>query len=228
MLLYFFLLFFLCVHTAVKSQSTTLSERTSFPVTTSTVGDVLPPLQLVAIPDYPVAEGQTVNLHCRAIKMSASLSWSWQRLENQTWSVVSNGSVLTLTKPQESGVYSCFAKNQFSQRTVSVNHTVVIISMLPTVWDNLGIAAFVFSLLALIINVAILCWLAWQRFSSATLNLTSTVAKGFPEPEKAPKGRFPQSEGDGDVYINYSSTSQPYTDLDPANMTVDNVYSTLS
>lgn len=67
MLLYFFLLFFLCVHTgkdmfllvnvivsnallrftvydfcvvclAVKSQSTTLSERTSFPVTTSTVG----------------------------------------------------------------------------------------------------------------------------------------------------------------------------------------------
>ncbi|KAL7380711.1 hypothetical protein ABVT39_022660 [Epinephelus coioides] len=93
--------------------------------------------------------------------------------------------------------------------------------------ENLGVAAFFFSLLALIINFAILFWLGWQRFGP-TQTSSNTAAKGFPGPEKSSKGGVQQTEMDGDVYMNYTNTSQDYTDLDPSNATVDNVYSSLS
>ncbi|XP_078133639.1 uncharacterized protein LOC144535194 [Sander vitreus] len=92
------------------------------------------------------------------------------------------------------------------------------------VGEHLGIAAFVLSLLALSINLAILFWLGWQRFGT-TLNI-NTAAKGFPGPEKSPKGDLPQTESDGDVYMNY--TSQAYCDWDPTIVSGDNVYSSLS
>lgn len=42
------------------------------------------------------------------------------------------------------------------------------------------------------------------------------------------RGDLPQADCDAtDVYMNYTNTNPAYTDLDPANMTEDNVYSSL-
>ncbi|TDG98969.1 hypothetical protein EPR50_G00205710 [Perca flavescens] len=128
--------------------------------------------------------------------------------------------MMTLTKPEQSGLYRCRSGSNDSQ-VVSSDHTVYIVSVNATVGESLGIAAFVLSLLALSINFAILFWLGWQRFG-ATLTI-NTAAKGFPGPEKSPKGGLPPTESDGDVYMNY--TSQAYCDLDP---TTVSVYSSLS
>lgn len=84
-------------------------------------------LQLEAIPDYPVAEGQRVNLHCKASTMPGSAQWSWQRLRNHTWHEMKTGGDLTLTEPEQSGLYRCRAERQFSQ-----NHAVYITSMQTT------------------------------------------------------------------------------------------------
>ncbi|XP_075964779.1 uncharacterized protein LOC142968684 isoform X2 [Anarhichas minor] len=229
MLLHFSLLWCLCEST-VTFQTTTWTTTTSTN-TAPAVEDRTPhpfsssgklSLQLVAIPDYPVAAGQRVNLLCNAFNMKVSVK-SWEHLENQTWRVVGNGGELTLTKPEQSGLYRCRAESQFSQ-----NHTVFIISMHTTaVSENLGIAALFFSLLALIIAFAILFWLGWHRLG-ATSTTSNIAAKGFPGPEQSPKGGLPHTESDGDVYINYTNTSQDYTDLDPTDVTEDNVYSSLS
>lgn len=48
---------------------------------------------------------------------------------------------------------------------------------LQIVGEKLGIAALILSLLALIINLAILFWLSWQRFSGM-LTASNTAAKG--------------------------------------------------
>ncbi|XP_068582578.1 uncharacterized protein [Cebidichthys violaceus] len=218
MLLSFSLLWFLCEST-VKSQTTTWTTTNSTNTTVAVEGKLS--LQLVAIPDYPVAAGQRVNLLCNAFNVKDSVK-SWQHLENQTWHVVGIGGELTLTKPEQSGLYRCRAVSQFSQ-----NHTVFIISMHTTVSENLGIAAVFLSLLALIIIFAILFWLGWHRLG-ATLTTSNIAAKDFPGPEQSPKGGLPHTESDGDVYINYTNTSQDYTDLDPTNVTEDNVYSSLS
>ncbi|KAI3367625.1 hypothetical protein L3Q82_026473, partial [Scortum barcoo] len=93
--------------------------------------------------------------------------------------------------------------------------------------ESLGIAAFVLSVLALVINIAILFWLGWQFLRDRPAH-SNTAAKGFPGPEKSPKGGLPQTDSDGDVYMNYTSTNQAYSDLDLTNMTGDNVYSSLS
>ncbi|XP_071354808.1 uncharacterized protein [Trachinotus anak] len=225
MLLGFFLLFFFCEST-VTFLTTNRPNFTSLSIPSTTVTEMLSPLQAVATPDYPVAAGQTVNLHCSAFTMPKYVNWSWQHLENLTWQHVGSGRDLTLTQPKQSGLYRCCAKTWFLQH-VSRNLTVYIIAMQPTVGENLGIAAIVLSLLALIITLTILVWLSWQRFGG-TLTTSNTAAKGFPGPEKAPKGDFQQTESDGDVYMNYTSTNQAYTNLDPTNMTGDNVYSSLS
>lgn len=52
----------------------------------------------------------------------------------------------------------------------------ILFPQFTTGGENLGIAAFVFSLLALTINVAILFWLACQKFG-VTLPISNT-AKG--------------------------------------------------
>lgn len=90
--------------------------------------DKLSPLQLVATPDYPVAAGQEVHLHCSAFNMPI-VTWSWQHLENQTWLEVGIGTDLTLTKPEQSGLYHCSAETKSLQKSVSPNHTVYIVSM---------------------------------------------------------------------------------------------------
>ncbi|KAM7375995.1 hypothetical protein PAMP_005748 [Pampus punctatissimus] len=172
---------------AVKSHSTTIYWPTSsLTTTTEAAEEKLSPLQLVATPDYPIAAGQRVDMHCSAFTTPASVSWSWELWENQTWQHVGIGRDLTLTEPEQSGLYRCRAETLLYQTSESPSHQVYIISIHTTVGENLGIAAFVLSLLALIINFAIVFWLGWQKCSN-TLTTSNTAAKGFPGPEKAPK-----------------------------------------
>ncbi|XP_038585130.1 uncharacterized protein LOC119910542 [Micropterus salmoides] len=222
MLFRFFPLFFLC-----ESTVTVLTNK-SQGLTTVAAEDKLSPLQLVATPDYPVAAGQEVHLHCSAFNMPI-VTWSWQHLENQTWLEVGIGTDLTLTKPEQSGLYHCSAETKSLQKSVSPNHTVYIVSMpAATAGENLGIAAFTISLLALIINLAILFWLCWQRLGDPLVTTSSTAAKGIPGPENLPKGGLPQADSDRDVYMNYTNTNRAYTDLGSTHKNEDNVYSVLS
>ncbi|KAA8582087.1 hypothetical protein FQN60_008827, partial [Etheostoma spectabile] len=74
---------------------------------------------LVATPDYPVAAGQKVDLHCRAFTIPVSFMWSWQRMENQTWQDVgTDRDMMTLTKPEQSGLYRCRGKSNFTQMSM--------------------------------------------------------------------------------------------------------------
>ncbi|XP_030299012.1 uncharacterized protein LOC115597322 [Sparus aurata] len=231
----FYVLLFLCKGTAGQ----TTQPWTTWPVTytTTTRATTAAPatevplshLQLTATPDYPVAEGQKVILSCSALTMPDNVVWTWVRLGNLNWTEVQKGSSseLTLTEPQQSGLYQCHAESPLSQTSQSRDHAVYIVSMHATVGENLGIAAFVLSLLALIIDFLILFWLGWKRLADPQPTST-TVAKGLPGSEKSPKGVVPPADADGDVYMNYTSTNQAYTDLDITNMTTDNVYSSLS
>ncbi|XP_063765407.1 uncharacterized protein LOC134881788 isoform X3 [Eleginops maclovinus] len=96
--------------------------------------------------------------------------------------------------------------------------------MTTEVAEQLGIAAFFFSLVALISIFAIFFWLGFQRHV-ATQTTSNTAAKGFPGPDKSPKGGIPPAESGGDVYMNY--TGNDYSDLDLNNVT-GNDYSSLS
>ncbi|KAK2825937.1 hypothetical protein Q5P01_020151 [Channa striata] len=212
------LLLFLCESRAATTISTSI---TTMPTTTK---EETLSLTLVATPDYPVAEGQEVVLRCSSVSIPSLGTFSWECLKNQTWILLSNGTELRLTKPEETGVYRCCAK---SLQLVSQNHTVYIVAMLPTVADHLGITGFVFSLLCFIVILVFLLWLGWKALS-ATATTSIPTAKDFPGPEKVSKGGLPQNQADGDVYMNYSTSNQAYSDLDPTNMTVDNVYSSLS
>ncbi|XP_035466335.1 uncharacterized protein LOC118286194 isoform X1 [Scophthalmus maximus] len=228
MLLAIFLLF-LSSESTVKCQTTPQpSHSTTWTTVTNVAGftEKLSPLQLVATPFYPVVAGQTVNLHCSALTTPASVIWSWQRLENLAWREVGRVNNLTLTEPWQSGPYRCSAETRFSQ-SVSYTITVLIIATQPTVGEKIGIAALVLSLLALIVALTILCLLVWQRFGD-TRATCNTAAKASPGPGKAPKGCLPQTQCHGDVYMNYTSTNQAYSDLDPTNRTEDSVYSSLS
>ncbi|KAM6912242.1 uncharacterized protein FYW49_010754 [Xenentodon cancila] len=191
-----------------------------------TTEEKLPPLQLEATPDNPVAAGQRVHLHCSAFPMSAFATWSWQRQQNQTWKEVAVGRELILTEPQQSGAYRCHAESRLSQRSVSQTHTVLIVSMKTTVGENLGIAAFVLFLLVLISIIAGLIGLGWQRVGD-TATPASDRVNGVPGPEVTSNGCFPQVNCDGDVYINYTSNNHAYSDLDPTSVTADSFYSTL-
>ncbi|KAK5898987.1 hypothetical protein CesoFtcFv8_008511 [Champsocephalus esox] len=96
--------------------------------------------------------------------------------------------------------------------------------MTTEVAEKLGIAAFVFFLLALIVLFGILFWLGFQRLV-ASKTTSKTAAKGFPGTDKSPKGGFPPAESGGDVYMNY--TGNDYSNLDLTNET-GNDYSSLS
>lgn len=89
----------------------------------------LHPLQLEAVPDYPVAAGQRVDLHCSSPNATASVTWSWQRLQNENWTAVASGQSLTLTEPQQSGRYRCLARLGWSQERESTQHAVLIVSV---------------------------------------------------------------------------------------------------
>ncbi|XP_041827448.1 uncharacterized protein LOC121630945 [Melanotaenia boesemani] len=230
MLLSFVLLCFLS-ESIVKSTDTTKSstELNSTTITTKATSTVenMPPLQVVATPDYPVAAGQRVHLLCSTPNVTAFVAWFWKHKENQTWSNVGSDRELLLTEPEQSGVYRCYAKNRLSQISESPDHTVYIVSVQATVEGKLGLAAFVLSLVGLISIISGLIWMGCQK-RSATLTASSAPVKGAAGPAVASKGGFPQAESDGDVYINYTSTNHAYTNLDPTNVTEVNLYSTLS
>ncbi|KAI9528843.1 hypothetical protein NQZ68_017442 [Dissostichus eleginoides] len=230
MLRTFFLLLFLCESTAQSTTTewptTTAAITTSLETSTPrmTTEGQLPFLQLVATPDYPVTEGRTVHLYCGPSTIPDSVNWSWKHwktLENSQ--EVGNSRDLTLTRPKQSGIYQCFANNTVSG-SMSSSHFVYITSTHTTVAEELGIAAFFFFLLALIVIFGILFWLGFQRLV-ATKTTSNTAAKGFPGTDKSPKGGFPPAESGGDVYMNY--TGNDYTNLDLTNVT-GNDYSSLS
>ncbi|XP_077415727.1 uncharacterized protein LOC144044899 [Vanacampus margaritifer] len=183
----------------------------------------LPALQLTATPDYPVAAGQKVSLHCSAPNLTAYDNWYWQRQGKETWKRVAEGDNLTLSEPQQSGMYRCLAQRSLIE-SVSPNHTVLIISFHTT--DNVAITALVLSFLALIMNIAVMFWLGWQRLGDKATP-ANTGANGFSRAGKEPKGGLPQAENDGHVYMNYSSTNLTYTDLDAQTVVADSTYSVL-
>nr|XP_020503654.1 uncharacterized protein LOC109994587 [Labrus bergylta] len=231
MLCGFFLLFFLCADTVTPQVTDGLSLlNTSSFITSnysSTTEEMLSTLRVVDVPDYPVSVGQTVHLSCSALSKPASVTWTWQHLENQIWQEVGSGKDLTLSEPRQSGLYRCRARTDTQPWRESLNHTVYIISRNLTVGESLGIAAFALTLLALIINLAVLSWMGWKRFGDK-LSPSITAAKVSPAPGKSPKIDLQQAESEGDVYMNYTSTNQAYSDLDPVTMTDDSVYSSLS
>ncbi|XP_077395347.1 uncharacterized protein LOC144031796 [Festucalex cinctus] len=184
----------------------------------------LPALQLTATPDYPVAAGQKVSLHCSAPNQTAAYdNWYWQRQEKETWERAGEGANLTLSEPQQSGLYRCLAERGLSKR-VSPNHAVFIISFHAT--EYVGITALALSLLALIMNIAVMFWLGWQKLRDKATP-ANTGANGFSRPGKEPKGGLPQAENDGHVYMNYSSSNLSYTDLDLQTAAADSTYSVL-
>lgn len=211
--------------------------KTSYSVSIQlTVVEKLSALQVVAMPAHPiVTESQGVALHCSASTLPSLVVWSWHRLgKDGNWQEVDTSQDLTLNMAEQSGQYRCQAESKehgLLQMKESPTYTVHIIAVPATVGEKLGIAAFSFSLLALIILSLILVWLVRQRANDTAalqaLSAAPTSAKGLAGPGKAPKGAVPQSEGDRDVYMNYS-TNQAYTDLEPAYMTGDDVYSSLS
>ncbi|XP_029900875.1 uncharacterized protein LOC115354601 [Myripristis murdjan] len=212
-------------------------EKTNYSVSIwLTVVERLSALQVVAIPGYPVVvEGQGVTMHCIASTWPALVVWSWERLDKQgKWQKVGTSRDLILTKAEESGRYRCHAKSlehRILQNELSPNHTVYIISLPLTVGEKLGIAGFCLLLVALIILFLILFWLVRQRANETAalqaLSTANTLAKGFAGPGKAPNGNQ-TSDCEGEMYMNYQPTDQAYTDLDPAYMTGDEVYSSLS
>ncbi|XP_029350341.1 uncharacterized protein LOC115036327 isoform X3 [Echeneis naucrates] len=130
MLLCVFLLFVFCESSV--SLQTTASSVYIVPITMgATMKEMHSPLQAVAMPDYPVAAGQTVQLHCSAFQILTFANWSWQHLENRVWHQVGSERDLILTEPEQSGLYRCWAKTLNSE-LVSHNLTVYIIDMPPT------------------------------------------------------------------------------------------------
>lgn len=199
--------------------------------TSNTTTVTLPPVKLYlsAIPDYPVSEGQTVALHCREIPVPDKVIWKWKKLDvtgdNDTWTEVGSGPELSLTRPEQSGQYRCWAQSLSTEFNESNVHTVYIVSVHTTAVDHLGIAGFVFSLLAFILNLAVVFWLLWQRFS-ATPTLPSTTKDHSITNKAMDVAR--QAESEQDMYMNYTCTDEDYTDLNPSTSNENSVYSSLS
>ncbi|CAI5696276.1 unnamed protein product [Oreochromis niloticus] len=210
----------------ISFEGTVLAQNktTSSPTTPMTQKETFPPLWVVATPDYPVAAGQKVSLYCSSSIISGTGTWSWERLRNQSWEKQGgNSRELILTKPEQSGEYRCCSS---VVNCANQTHTVYIISTQTTVGENLGIAAFVFSFLILIIIIAafIFFWLGFQRTSGTVTTSSTPAVKDVPGPEITSTGDVPQP--DTDVYINY--TNQGYADVEPSNVTWEGVYSSLS
>lgn len=68
--------------------------------------------------------------------MPDNVVWTWVRLGNLNWTEVQKGSSseLTLTEPQQSGLYQCHAESPLSQTSQSRDHAVYIVSMHATGW----------------------------------------------------------------------------------------------
>ncbi|XP_054909152.1 uncharacterized protein LOC129374659 [Poeciliopsis prolifica] len=206
-----FLVLSLCAST-VKSLPSNSSTTAPHPMTST---KEIPPKtniplncpHLVATPDYPVAAGQTVELRCQTIIPSQNISWSRSHLQNESWENVGSGHVLVLTEPKQTGMYRCEIRNAGSVACVSQNHVVYIVSIST---EQLGKAAFAFTILFLIGIIAGLGWFFWER-SSNKLSALDTPKKDVPPsvpPEVIPKNLPQTSEPDADVYMNYTSGTQ--------------------
>lgn len=127
---------------STKGYYTTYDNMTSTP-TSNTTTVTLPPVKLYlsAIPDYPVSEGQTVALHCREIPVPDKVIWKWKKLDvtgdNDTWTEVGSGPELSLTRPEQSGQYRCWAQSLSTEFNESNVHTVYIVSVHTTGWSAL-------------------------------------------------------------------------------------------
>ncbi|XP_012719942.2 uncharacterized protein LOC105927622 [Fundulus heteroclitus] len=182
-------------------------------------------LRIVATPDYPVAAGQQVQLRCITKPLSPAIMWSRYNLQNGSWENVGLGTDLVLTEPKESGRYRCEIRNDL--KSMSQSHMVYIVYM-PTMGERLGKAAFALSVLNMIAIVAGLLWLCWHQFGDQ-LSALNAPKKDLPAPPVVtPKVLPPLSGSDGDVYMNYTSDTQAYTDLNPSHVAGDGFYSTLS
>ncbi|XP_043999417.1 uncharacterized protein LOC122846477 [Gambusia affinis] len=221
-----FLVFSLCA-SAVKSLTSNSPTTTSHPrITNSTQVPVDCP-HLVATPDYPVAAGLTVELLCQTTIPSQNITWSRSHLQNESWEYVGSGKVLLLTEPKQTGTYRCEIRNNGTVTCKSQNHAVYIVSI-STAGEKLGEAAFAFTILILIGIIAGLGWFCWERSGNKPSSSNAPKKNVPPPPEVIPKN-FPQtSDADGDIYMNYTSSTQPYTDLNPSNLTGKDFYSTLS
>ncbi|XP_047249015.1 uncharacterized protein LOC124884974 [Girardinichthys multiradiatus] len=230
MTLGFVLIFFLCTSTVTVQAG--MSSTENYSTTTATTSGLTTTMKLVALnlmatPDYPVAAGQRVKLSCNTTNPSQTITWQRYHLQSETWENVSMGNVLILTQPQESGKYRCETHNTLNVLIVSQNHNVFIVSI-PTTGENIGKAALVLSVLILIATIAGVLLLFWKR-SNDDLSALNAPKKDVPAPSVViPKVLPPKDDPDGDVYMNYTSTTQAYSDLNPANMTGDDCYSTLS
>ncbi|XP_008398197.1 uncharacterized protein LOC103458863 isoform X2 [Poecilia reticulata] len=106
--------------------------------------------------------------------------------------------------------------------------TTKLMSTTSTEGEKLGKAAFAFTILILIGIIAGMGWFFWER-SGNKLSTLDAPKKDVPPPSEVIPKNLPQtSDADVDVYMNYTSNAQPYTDLNPANLTRDDFYSTLS
>ncbi|XP_024129928.1 uncharacterized protein LOC112147627 isoform X2 [Oryzias melastigma] len=220
MLLHILFIVFLFLNSIKSQKNTTGIFQTTETVTTAK--EIQPGVQLLASPDYPVSEGQRVQLQCKLLSGSTvSVDWTWQVLKGQTWKEVDSDGELILTKPEQSGVYRCLAGSNWSQ-----NHTVSIVAIRASMGEVLGIAAFVLSLLVLITIIAGLLLVVWQRIGSPKTPSSPAVKEKDPGPKFEPKGDFPTEDGDGD-YMNYTGKNSAYTDLDPSSLSADNEYSTV-
>ncbi|XP_027855628.1 uncharacterized protein LOC114133755 [Xiphophorus couchianus] len=224
-----FLVFSLCASTET-SLTTNSPTKTSHPMTTTSTEEpkTTIPLDcphLVATPDYPVAAGLTVELNCQTIIPSQNIIWSRSLLQNESWENVGSGKVLLLTEPKQTGTYRCEILN--IGKCVSQNHDVYIVSI-PTAGEKLGKAAFAFTIVILIGIIAGLGWFCWEK-SGNKLRTSNAPKKDVPPPpEEIPKNLPQTSDADVDVYMNYTSSTQPYTDLNPSNLTGEDFYSSLS
>ncbi|KAF6725059.1 hypothetical protein FQA47_006202 [Oryzias melastigma] len=218
MLLHILFIVFLFLNSIKSQKNTTGIFQTTETVTTAK--EIQPGVQLLASPDYPVSEGQRVQLQCKLLSGS-TVSVDWQVLKGQTWREVDSDGELILTKPEQSGVYRCQAGSNWSQ-----NHTVSIVAIKTSMGEVLGIAAFVLSLLVLITIIAGLLLVVYQRIGSPKTPSSPAVKEKDPGPKFEPKGDFPTEDGDGD-YMNYTGKNSAYTDLDPSSLSADNEYSTV-
>ncbi|XP_077476340.1 uncharacterized protein LOC144089405 [Stigmatopora argus] len=183
---------------------------------------------LEVTPDNPVTTGQNVILNCTLPSWLDNCTSYLERKEEEIWNVVIEGTNLTLSEPQQSGIYRCLAQmNQY--RWYSRSHAVYIVCINPLVnsQDNVGIGALALSLLAVVMNMTTVFWLCWQRARDKG-GVANTGAKGLQRSGKDTTGGLPQLENAGQVYMNYSNTNLTYTDLDPTRMNSDSTYSVLS
>lgn len=95
-------------------------------------------VQAVVSPEYPVAAGLTVKLHCSVETNMPQVSWNWVYLTKTGWQNVGNTMDLSLTEPNQTGTYCCYASATGIKQKSSNTVTAYIVAMQPTgMWSFL-------------------------------------------------------------------------------------------